>query len=151
MLTGMEKDQGKNEAELKTNQNREEKRAYMVNNPGDEESLRYYDMNMVELMRGMGYVVQRVIDPLRKIKSIDFVVNSEVRCEMCEDMTKDAIREQGIKKGDFRVTYEGHRSSESKDESYFIMVCESHKPKKIEEKKIEEREMTEYSKWINDH
>lgn len=105
-----------------------EKKPYEVSFHGkDKESIEYYDLGSVEKMRGLGYTVSRVIDPLREIRSVDFVPNSEVICEICNEMTEDSKARNGVHRGDYRVSYK-EGESESEDKGGFAMVCIFHKP-----------------------
>lgn len=137
------------EIKLISNRKPGEKRPYLVT-PKDEDrgSIKYYDLGDVHMMGGLGYKVEPILDPKREIISIDTIPNSIVACEICEDLPKNSIE---IMPGTNRVGYEN---------GDFRMICEQHKPKLEEKpaeikakapKKVKQREMTEYTKWINDH
>jgi len=141
------------ENKLRSNRKPGDKKPYMVMSVDGKEDLRYYDQNDLDKMRGLGYGVRRVIDPLREIKSIDFISDSEVMCEICEEKDKKTKGQfDEVFKGEYRVGYKGGKDNISEDKADFVMVCGQHKPNLEEpEKKVEDHEMTEYTKWINDH
>jgi hypothetical protein len=134
-------------SELISNRKLGEKRPYIIKSPDEIEGLlRYYDLGDVEMMREMKKDVIPTIDSEKKVKTIVNIPDSIIACEICEDMTAEQLKENNleeVQKGTVRLGY---------DAGDFRIVCEHHKPKlEKHEIKVEDHEMTEYTKWINDH
>lgn len=143
---------------LKSNRRPEEERPYLIKSEGDKdgEVLRYYNLYDMERMRGMEYVITPIIDLDKKIKSIVNLPNLVVACEICEELTEEQRKENGIEevqRGTVRIGY---------DAGDFRIVCEQHKPKSKVEPEVESKvkvrgrvkkkeEMTDYTQWINNH
>ncbi|HBP50795.1 MAG: hypothetical protein US68_C0017G0013 [Candidatus Shapirobacteria bacterium GW2011_GWE1_38_10] len=148
-MTGEEKqgvlfgDEGKEEkpvvihekSELISNRKPEEKRPYLIRQKSEiNGDLKYYNLNDLEMMRSMGYEVKPILDPTKKIESIDMVPNSEIACEICEDLTEEQLKDDEIENVQRGVVKVGYGDEDR-------MVCEYHKPdievKEVEAKKQE--------------
>lgn len=74
----------------------------------------YLDRFNLEKMRALGYELTPTFDPLKKIKSVETIQNSDVACEICEDSVKN---EKTV--ANYRVWYEDGDNR---------MFCRNHKP-----------------------
>lgn len=89
---------------IKTN----DKRLY-VNRENNE--LEYHSKNGIGILKDLGYVMELVLPP-EKPKSINFIPNSNVPCELCESSGNEGTT------GNYRIGYENE----------YYMVCYEHKP-----------------------
>ena len=81
----------------------EKQRPFGVKPTGDSDKvIRYYGPSDVQVMREMGYGVEPVVDPNKKV--VRFVVLSQgkrsVNCEICEDMSQSPV---GVMKADRKI------------------------------------------------
>jgi hypothetical protein len=79
--------------------------------------LRRYDSDDVQAMRHLGYTVEPILDPEKKIKSIVPLAKSNKLCEICQDLP--GIKSSDIFPATIKIKYE--------DESTQL-VCGFHKP-----------------------
>ncbi|MFA6007942.1 MAG: hypothetical protein WC784_04870 [Candidatus Shapirobacteria bacterium] len=93
---------------------REKERPFMI-----EGNVRYFGEFDLWKMREMGYEVKPILDPNKHIKSIKLVSDSNITCEICEDMTKKEKEEKGVLPGVNRVDY---------GDDDFRMICGQHLP-----------------------
>lgn len=117
----------------------DDKRLFLV----DGKAWRLIDSDYVHFLRKMEKISAEPILDEENIKSINLIPESKVACRICVDQPEEVKEEEGISKGTYRIGY---------PDGEFVMVCERHKPKfEQSEQKLEDHEMTEYTKWIIDH
>ena len=102
----------KNQPELISNQ-QQKPRPFLFKDKDNREIVRYFLKPELDFWR-KEYEIQPVLDPTKKIKSVDQFLNSAVACEICEDLPIPVIQ-----KGTWRIEYR---------DSSFRIVCDKHVP-----------------------